>query len=432
MVPGRAGTMTHDDQRNGTTDLFAAMNVATGEVLTHCQKGHTAEDVLRFFKQIDATVPRGLAVHVVLDNLSAHKAPEITKWLAHKDRRRWHLHFTPTSSYTRRPPPRPVPTAPGQPARSTRPPTARFGAAHPVPSSAQRSGRDHRAELRTLHAGATVYQNAAPGQCPEGGSDGFTRRRKQPTAHRGHTAGARQLTASGRDLAGQAEPHHTSAAASPAGQPGPTGRARPVPGTRSRHRSRGPARHPRTGTRRPHRSATRHRRGGRPSSTSKPPPPPASRRGPRATRHHRRRNDHLTATTPHRRRSVARRPLDRGGGTAPGHAALADRSLNHAQLAQNVSASGPRLPNPPYPDRIRLGTAPELPPATGCLPAGPCLSSSRSVPATLGSAQVGRLPGILEHLSRVSRTSRGHVPDPLRVVMPPPLDLRWVQRTTGG
>jgi transposase len=98
MVPGRAGTMTHDYKRNGTTDLFAAMNLATGEVLTHCQKGHTAKDVLRFFKQIDATVPRGLAVHVVLDNLSAHKAPEIQKWLAHKDRRRWHLHFTPTSS----------------------------------------------------------------------------------------------------------------------------------------------------------------------------------------------------------------------------------------------------------------------------------------------------------------------------------------------
>lgn len=98
MVPGRAGTMTHDDKRHGTTDLFAAMNVATGEVLTHCQKGHTAKDVLRFFKQIDQSVPRGLAVHVVLDNLSAHKAPEITTWLAHKDRRRWHLHFTPTSS----------------------------------------------------------------------------------------------------------------------------------------------------------------------------------------------------------------------------------------------------------------------------------------------------------------------------------------------
>ncbi len=98
LKPGRAGTMTHDYKRNGTIDLFAAMNVATGEVLTGLAKRHAAVDVLRFFKQIDASVPRGLAVHVVLDNLSAHSAPEITKWLAHRDRRRWHLHFTPTSS----------------------------------------------------------------------------------------------------------------------------------------------------------------------------------------------------------------------------------------------------------------------------------------------------------------------------------------------
>jgi transposase len=98
LRPGRAGTMTHDYKRNGTIDLFAAMNIATGEVLTGLQKRHTATDVLRFFKEIDASVPRGLGVHVVLDNLSAHSAPQITKWLAHKDRRRWHLHFTPTSS----------------------------------------------------------------------------------------------------------------------------------------------------------------------------------------------------------------------------------------------------------------------------------------------------------------------------------------------
>ena len=98
MKPGRAGTMTHDYKRHGTVDLFAAMNLATGEVLTDTGKGHTGADVLRFFKQIDAAVPRGLSVHVVLDNLSAHSAPEIKKWLAHKDRRRWHLHFTPTSS----------------------------------------------------------------------------------------------------------------------------------------------------------------------------------------------------------------------------------------------------------------------------------------------------------------------------------------------
>jgi transposase len=98
LKAGRAATMTHDYKRNGTVDLFAAMNLATGEVLTDCQKGHAGADVVRFFKQIDAAVPHGLAVHVVLDNLSAHSAPEITKWLAHRDRRRWHLHFTPTSS----------------------------------------------------------------------------------------------------------------------------------------------------------------------------------------------------------------------------------------------------------------------------------------------------------------------------------------------
>lgn len=98
MTRGRAGTMTHDYKRHGTIDLFAAMNVGTGQVHTHLRKGHTGADVLAFFKQIDATVPRGLAVHVILDNLSAHTAPEIKTWLAHKDRRRWHLHFIPTSS----------------------------------------------------------------------------------------------------------------------------------------------------------------------------------------------------------------------------------------------------------------------------------------------------------------------------------------------
>ena len=98
MKKGRAGTMTHDYKRNGTIDLFAAMNIATGQVIADLHNGHTGSDVLRFFKQIDAAVERGLAVHVVLDNLSAHSTPEITKWLAHQDRRRWHLHFIPTSS----------------------------------------------------------------------------------------------------------------------------------------------------------------------------------------------------------------------------------------------------------------------------------------------------------------------------------------------
>ena len=98
MKPGRAGTMTHDYKRNGTTDLFAAMNVATGEVIHDTKRQHRAKDVLAFFKLIDLHVPGHLDVHVVLDNLSAHKAPEVAEWLAHPKRGRWHLHFTPTSS----------------------------------------------------------------------------------------------------------------------------------------------------------------------------------------------------------------------------------------------------------------------------------------------------------------------------------------------
>jgi transposase len=98
MKKGRGGTMTHDYKRNGTTDLFAAMNVATGEVLYDTRKSHKATDVLRFFKLIDLHVDKNLDVHVILDNLSAHKAPAVSTWLADPRRARWHLHFTPTSS----------------------------------------------------------------------------------------------------------------------------------------------------------------------------------------------------------------------------------------------------------------------------------------------------------------------------------------------
>jgi transposase len=98
MRRGRGATLTHDYKRHGTTDLFAAMNVATGEILFDTKKSHKAADVLAFFKFIDLHVPKHLDVHVVLDNLSAHKAPPVAKWLADPKRARWHLHFTPTSS----------------------------------------------------------------------------------------------------------------------------------------------------------------------------------------------------------------------------------------------------------------------------------------------------------------------------------------------
>ena len=98
MRPGRAGTMTHDYLGNGTVDLFVALNIKTGEVITDCRQRHTSADVLAFFKQVDRSVPRGLSVHVVLDNLSAHMGPEVEAWLAHKRQARWNLHFVPPSS----------------------------------------------------------------------------------------------------------------------------------------------------------------------------------------------------------------------------------------------------------------------------------------------------------------------------------------------
>ena len=98
LKAGRGRTMTHDYKRNGTTDLFAALNVGTGEVLHETRKTHTGEDVLTFFKRIDQQVPRDQEIHVVLDNLSAHKSEPVRKWLAKPAQKRWHLHFTPTSA----------------------------------------------------------------------------------------------------------------------------------------------------------------------------------------------------------------------------------------------------------------------------------------------------------------------------------------------
>jgi transposase len=99
LKAGRGRTMTHDYKRNGTTDLFAALNIATGEVIHQTRRSHKGSDVLRFFKWIDLHTPRDLEIHVVLDNLSAHSAPDVKAWLAKPAQRdRWHLHFTPTSS----------------------------------------------------------------------------------------------------------------------------------------------------------------------------------------------------------------------------------------------------------------------------------------------------------------------------------------------
>jgi transposase len=96
MKRGRAGTMTHDYKRNGTTTLFAALNVLTGVVIGECLPRHRHEEFLKFLKKIDREVPNGLAVHMILDNYATHKHPNVKAWL--EKHPRFTLHFTPTSS----------------------------------------------------------------------------------------------------------------------------------------------------------------------------------------------------------------------------------------------------------------------------------------------------------------------------------------------
>jgi transposase len=96
MKPGRAGTMTHDYKRHGTTTLFAALDVLTGKVIGQCLPRHRHEEFLKFLKTIDGEVPRELQVHLILDNYATHKHDAIERWL--KRHKRFHLHFTPASS----------------------------------------------------------------------------------------------------------------------------------------------------------------------------------------------------------------------------------------------------------------------------------------------------------------------------------------------
>ena len=96
MTRGRAETMTHDYKRNGTTTLFAALDVATGKVIGSCLPKHRHEEFLVFLKTINKEVPRGLDVHLILDNYATHKHPDVKAWLAKNPR--FQLHFTPTSS----------------------------------------------------------------------------------------------------------------------------------------------------------------------------------------------------------------------------------------------------------------------------------------------------------------------------------------------
>lgn len=96
MKEGRPGTVTHDYKRNGTTTLFAALNTLTGKVIGKCFPRHRHEEFIAFLKLIDKETPKGKQIHIVLDNYATHKHEDVRKWLdKHK---RFHLHFTPTSS----------------------------------------------------------------------------------------------------------------------------------------------------------------------------------------------------------------------------------------------------------------------------------------------------------------------------------------------
>src|SRR5271169_3735911 len=96
MKKGRAGTMTHDYKRNGTTTLFAALDVLKGEVIGHCMPRHRHQEFLKFLKAIDRGTPKHLDIHCIADNYATHKKQEVKDWLAKHPR--FHFHFIPTSS----------------------------------------------------------------------------------------------------------------------------------------------------------------------------------------------------------------------------------------------------------------------------------------------------------------------------------------------
>src|SRR6202046_3768649 len=96
MKKGRAGTMTHDYKRHGTTTLFAALNTLTGEVLSQCRPRHTHQDWIAFLRLIDRNTPPDRQIHIIADNYSPHKHPKVKAWL--KRHKRFHMHYTPTSA----------------------------------------------------------------------------------------------------------------------------------------------------------------------------------------------------------------------------------------------------------------------------------------------------------------------------------------------
>lgn len=96
MMPGVPERRTHSYVRHGTTSLFAALDIASGFVIGKCYKRHRAAEFLDFLKQIDARVPEGIDIHIIMDNYATHKTALVKNWLARRPH--YHVHFTPTSA----------------------------------------------------------------------------------------------------------------------------------------------------------------------------------------------------------------------------------------------------------------------------------------------------------------------------------------------
>jgi len=96
IYPGRCGTMTHDYKRHGTTTLFAALEMAEGKLIGQCMSRHRHQEWIRFLRLIDEQTPEAFDLHLIVDNYSTHKHPQVQKWLRRHPR--FHIHFIPTSS----------------------------------------------------------------------------------------------------------------------------------------------------------------------------------------------------------------------------------------------------------------------------------------------------------------------------------------------
>lgn len=96
MMPGMPEKRTHDYMRHGTTTLFAALNIASGEVMGQMHRRHRAGEFLKFLRHVNTQVPSDLDVHLVMDNYGTHKTAAVRTWFARHPR--FHVHFTPTSA----------------------------------------------------------------------------------------------------------------------------------------------------------------------------------------------------------------------------------------------------------------------------------------------------------------------------------------------